>query len=81
MDTGLLRKFEKAKTYAEERTRMSVESMVVHFSGINNPHRVEYKDGAWQCDCEFFVGRDECSHTMALEMVLTGMLKQTSEAA
>ncbi|MBX3047954.1 MAG: hypothetical protein KIS80_03020 [Anaerolineales bacterium] len=76
MDTGLLRKFEKAKTYAEERSRMTVESMVVHFSGVNNPHRVEYRDGSWHCDCEFFVGRNECSHTMALDMVLTGMLPQ-----
>ncbi len=74
MDTGLLRKFEKAKTYAEERERMHVESLVVHFDGKNNPHRVEFKDGAWHCDCEFFVGRDRCSHTMALELVMQGML-------
>ncbi|MEX1247146.1 MAG: hypothetical protein WEA61_01580 [Anaerolineales bacterium] len=74
MDTGLMRKFEKAKGYAEERDRMRVESLVVHFSGVNNPHRVEFKDGHWHCDCEFFVGRDRCSHTMALEIVLKGMV-------
>jgi hypothetical protein len=48
---------------------------VVHFSGVNNPHRVEYKDGMWHCDCEFFVGRDRCAHTMALELVLQGMFE------
>lgn len=74
MDTGLLRKFEKAKSYAEERDRMHVESLVVNFTGKNNPHRVEFKDGHWHCDCEFFVGRDRCSHTMALEIVLKGMV-------
>jgi hypothetical protein len=73
MDTGMMRKFEKAKAYAEERSRMNVESLVVNFSGVNNPHRVEYKDGLWHCDCEFFVGRDRCAHTMALELVLQGM--------
>lgn len=75
MDTGLLRKYEKAKSYASERDRMHVDNMVVHFSGVNNPHKVEFRNGTWQCDCEFFVGRDRCSHTMALEIVLEGMLQ------
>jgi len=75
MDTGMMRKFEKAKQYAGERDRMHVEALTVHFSGRNNPHRVEFRDGAWQCDCEFFVGRDRCAHTMALEIVLEGMFE------
>lgn len=75
MDTGLMRKYEKAKQYSEERNRMHVENLVVHFSGRNNPHRVEFRNGAWHCDCEFFVGRDRCSHTMALEIVLQGMFE------
>lgn len=78
MDTGLIRKYEKAKSYASERGRMNVESMVVHFSGVNNPHRVEFRNGGWHCDCEFFVGRDHCSHTMALEMVMQGMVQPVS---
>lgn len=76
MDTGLMRKYEKARMYAEERERMRVESLVVSFSGKNNPHRVEFRDGHWHCDCEFFVGRDRCSHTMALEIVLKGMVPE-----
>jgi hypothetical protein len=74
MDTGLERKYEKAKQYAEERDRMHVDSLEVRFEGKNNPHHVEYKNGTWHCDCEFFVGRSRCSHTMALELVLQGML-------
>jgi hypothetical protein len=74
MDTGLQRKYEKAKTYAAERERMRVEALKVRFDGKNSPHTVEFRDGAWRCDCEFFVGRNECTHTMALGLVLGGML-------
>lgn len=74
MDTGLLRKYEKAKAYAAERERMRVESLTVHFDGKNSPHKVQFQDGRWQCDCEFFVGRQRCTHTMALEMVLGSMV-------
>ncbi len=75
MDTGMMRKFEKAKIYAEERDRMHVDSLVVNFDGKNNPHRVEYRDGQWHCDCDFFVGNHRCSHTMALELVLHDMFQ------
>lgn len=74
MDTGLMRKFEKAKSYAQERDRMHVESLTVNFDGKNSPHKVQFRDGKWHCDCEFFVGRDRCSHTMALELVLDRMV-------
>jgi hypothetical protein len=81
MDNGMIRKYEKAKMYAEQRERMQVRGLTVEFDGANNPHTVEYKDGAWSCDCEFFVGRDRCSHTMALEIVLDQMLVPTVEVA
>lgn len=74
MDNGMLRKQSKAKLYAEERDRIKFDSFSVNFDGKNNPHRVEYKEGAWQCDCDFFIGRGRCSHTMALEIVLDEML-------
>lgn len=74
MDTGLIRKMEKARTYASQPSRMQVESLTVRFDGKNSPHKVEFKDGSWHCDCEFFVGRNACSHTMALEMVLDKMV-------
>lgn len=80
MDNGMIRKYEKAKMYAEQRERMQVCTLTVEFDGRNNPHTVEFKDGVWHCDCEFFVGRDRCSHTMALEMVLDQML-QPAEVA
>ena len=74
MDNGMIRKYEKAKIYAEQRDRIEFQSLVVSFDGRNNPHTVEYRDGQWQCDCDFFQMRGRCSHTMALEIILQDML-------
>ncbi len=76
MDSGLLRKREKAKRYAEERNRIRIESLMVTFDGDNNPHTVHFQDGTWKCDCDFFQTRQTCSHTMALEIILEGMIPQ-----
>ncbi len=72
MDSGLIRKREKAKRYAEQRERIHVKSLLVKFDGDNNPHTVKYIDNAWLCDCDFFQTRQTCSHTMALEMIMEG---------
>jgi hypothetical protein len=73
MDYGMIGKIDKAKRYAEQRDRISIESLTVTFDGENNPHTVHFQDGAWQCDCDFFQTRRVCSHTMALEKILAGM--------
>lgn len=72
MDFGLIRKREKAKRYAEQRERIHVNSLLVTFEGDNNPHTVKYNENAWHCDCDFFLTRHTCSHTMALEMIMEG---------
>lgn len=72
MDSGLIRKREKAKRYAEERGRIRIEALTVTFDGDNNPHTVKFENGKWQCDCDFFQTRQTCSHTMALEYILDG---------
>lgn len=74
MDNGMIRKFEKAKMYAEQPERIEIQSLVVSFDGRNNPHVVEMKDGNWHCDCDFFLTRGRCSHTMALELILKDIL-------
>lgn len=73
MDYGMIGKIEKAKKYAEQRDRFSVESLTVTFMGDNNPHKITLLDGIWKCDCDFFQTRGRCSHTMALEKILDGM--------
>jgi hypothetical protein len=76
MDNGMIRKYEKAKVYAEERERITFKSLTVNFDGKNNPHEVSLQDGIWYCDCYFFKTRERCSHTMALEIILKDMLPE-----
>ena len=80
MDNGMIRKYEKAKMYAEQPERMKVESLVVNFDGRNNPHTVRFENGEWKCDCDFFLGRDRCAHTMALELVMGDFLTAAETA-
>jgi len=76
MDYGMIGKLEKAKRYAEERDRITLKALTVTFDGTNNSHTVNFSEGEWQCDCSFFQTRGRCSHTIALEMILEGMLPE-----
>jgi hypothetical protein len=75
MDSGMIGKILKAKQYAQERDRIEFTKFSVTFRGENNEHRVTYRDGKWQCGCNFFASHGVCSHTMALERVLGDMLR------
>ncbi len=77
MDYGMIGKIEKAKRYAKERNRIHFSEFSVTMDGENNAHTVHFKDGTWHCDCDFFQTRGRCSHTMALEMILEGMIPET----
>ncbi len=81
MDYGMIGKIEKAKRYAEQRDRIHVEQLQVRFDGDHGPHTVSFNAGAWTCDCNFFLSRGVCSHTMALERILEGMLPAPAELA
>lgn len=81
MDSGMIGKIEKAKRYARERNRIHFQSFTVAMDGENNPHFVNYANGDWHCDCDFFRTRGRCSHTMALEMILEGMITEPEKAA
>lgn len=73
MDYSMIGKIEKAKRYAQERERFEFRSFTVTVKGDNNAHDVQYVDGNWKCDCEFFQTRGRCVHTMSLETILEGM--------
>ena len=73
MDYSMIGKIEKAKRYAQERERFEFRSFTVTVKGDNNAHDVQYADGTWKCDCEFFQTRGRCVHTMSLETILEGM--------
>jgi hypothetical protein len=74
MHSSLISKVEKARRYAGERHRMEVHDLHVTFHGENNDHEVAVVDGQWACNCDFFGSWSVCSHTMALERVLQGMV-------
>ncbi len=77
VDSGLIGKIEKAKRYAEERTRIKFDSLAVTFNGENNTHHVTFDGKHWHCDCDYFHTHHMCSHTMALERVLDKMVPST----
>ena len=76
MDYGMIGKREKAKRYAEERNRFLFNKFEVTFHGDNNNHRVTFDSGVFNCDCEFFMTHQRCAHTMALEIMLQGMVAE-----
>ncbi len=78
MDSGMIGKIQKAKRYAQEPNRFHFEALTVAIDGENNSHTVRLQDGKWLCDCDYFHGHDLCTHTMALEELLKGMLKLAS---
>jgi hypothetical protein len=69
MDSAMIGKIEKARRYAEEPERISIEQFTVAFQGEHSLYHVSYNRGAWECQCRFFGQRGVCSHTMALERV------------
>ncbi len=80
MDYGLIGKLEKAKRYAEDKTRFRFNKFDVTFHGDNNNHTVTFDNGVYHCDCEFFVTHHRCAHSMALEILLLGMVPATIES-
>ena len=80
MDYGVIGKIEKAKMYAEQPDRIQFHSFKVTIQGDNDgDHTVGFDDGKWSCDCNFFMSRGYCSHTMAMERVLGVMLPAAVE--
>ena len=74
MQSSLIGKIEKAKRYAQEPERVIFSEFSVKFRGENNNYITEYKEGKWHCSCHFFSSWGLCSHTMALERILSNML-------
>jgi len=74
VNSSLIGKIEKAKRYAREKDRFHFNSLSVQVSGDNDSHEVTLREGAWHCACDFFAGWAVCSHTMAIERMLDGML-------
>ena len=76
MQSSLISKIEKARIYAQERERISVDQISCTVRGDNSSHAVTLSDGAWQCDCLFFADYNTCSHAMAMQRILHEMLPE-----
>ena len=70
MDSAMIAKISKAREYASEPERMTFNNLSVMFNGKHQTYRVDFDNGSWKCECDFFAQRGVCSHTMAVEKVL-----------
>jgi hypothetical protein len=80
LDSGMINKIQKAREYASEPERIHFRSLEVEFEGKNGNHSVDFREGHWNCDCDYFRSHHTCSHTMAMERVL-GVMAPAEEAA
>ena len=80
MHSGMIGKIDKAHRYAEERSRFDFHSLTVTIHGNNGDHDVRLEDGGWRCDCDYFHLQQACAHTMALEVMLDGMVPSGARA-
>jgi hypothetical protein len=69
---------EKAGQYAEELDRLAFISFQASFQGEHNTYTINYDKGSWDCDNPYFRTHGVCSHTMAMERMLKGMVKPVS---
>ena len=81
MDSSIIGKIDKARRYAEEKERVTISELSVKFEGNHNTYDVGFGPGGWTCQCHFFETRGVCSHIMALQRILAGMLVQREDAA
>ena len=78
MYSSLIGKVQKAQQYAEERNRVVITHFSASFRGEHDSYQITYEEGRWKCSCEHFGDDSFCTHTMAVERMLDGMLPQTT---
>jgi len=76
MDSSLISRVEKAIRYAQEKDRIRFSEFSLQMHGDNETHDVTFRQGVWSCTCGYFPSHGMCSHTMAMERVLSGMLPE-----
>jgi len=76
MQSSLIGKIEKAHRYAQERERITFSDLTASFRGEHDTYDLSYKEGQWHCSCSFFSKWGLCSHTMALQKILSEMLPE-----
>ncbi len=79
MDSAMIAKISKAREYAQQPERIAFKSFQVAFQGKHQTYNVTFDHGTWHCECDFFLQRGVCSHTMTMERVLGVMLADRAQ--
>ncbi len=79
MDSSIVSKIDKSRTYAGEKERVTITTLQASFNGNHKTYQNTYDEAGWDCQCHYFDTRGVCSHTMALERILEGMLPDQQE--
>ena len=81
MHSSIVSKIEKARSYSVERDRVSITALHANFRGNHDTHQVSYEGGNWRCSCSFSASHSMCSHTMAFQRMLEGMVLEGAKPA
>ncbi len=76
MDTSMISKIQKARRYAEEPERITLNNLAVTFQGDNNSYTTTLGTDSWHCTCPGFQTYAICPHSMSLEKLFMPMLKR-----
>lgn len=76
MYSSLIGKVQKAQLYAQEKERVIISSFKATFQGEHDSYEIRYDEGAWYCSCKHFGEHEFCSHTMAIEKMMEGMVPE-----
>jgi hypothetical protein len=76
MNSSMIGKIEKAHRYAREPERITFETFTASFRGSHDDYTVSLTEHGWECTCHTFETHmlGTCSHIMAIQHILGGML-------
>lgn len=77
-DSTYISKVEKSKRYAEDPKRITFISFEAEMRGDNSTHVVEFKDGKFISEDDYFKTHGYSAHTMAMERILQDMIPSPS---
>lgn len=80
MHSSLIGKIEKAQRYEHEPERVTISVLQADFRGEHDVYHLSLTDNHWSCSCSFYTGYGTCSHTMALQRILSPMLSLESRS-
>lgn len=76
MYSSLISMVEKAKRYASEPDRVSLQALEVRFRGNNDTHMVSLHGDEWSCECDHFSAHGLCTHVMTLQRLFAANLSE-----